>query len=150
MQRTPAALILALAAQASATALAGGLHVCNESGERVQVALVRYEGGTWVSQGYWRLQNTKCATLTASLTNSRYYVHAFGDSGRIFAGKHKFCTNAFASYLLRDAQNLNQGCNVKSFFSVWVPDMITGQYPERYTVVLGSNTVGLDHPRAER
>lgn len=138
----------------ASTAQAAGLYVCNESGERISVAYAAYESGIWVSHGWTSVANFACAQLTTSFANTRYYVHAVGDSGKQWGANHPFCVNAFAGFNIPYAENTT-ACTARNFFSVWVPDMVTGQFPERYSVVIGSalsgaNNLALNHPRAER
>jgi uncharacterized membrane protein len=127
---------------------AGGLYVCNESGEVISVAYARNENNKWAASGWTNVAVNRCYSFTNNFTNTRYYILAKGASGKIWGGNHYFCASD-GGFSYPDANNV-PGCTQKGFFSVWVPDMVTGQYQDHYAVVIGPNNQNLNHPRAER
>jgi len=40
-------------------------------------------------------------------------------------------------------------CQNKDFFSVWIPSLLTGNFPDHFELVIGPKNSGLDSPRAE-
>jgi uncharacterized membrane protein len=138
----------------SSTALSEGLYVCNESKENISVAYASYESGIWVSHGWYSVSNQNCTALTDNFVNTRYYIYATSDSGKEWGANHRFCINMNAGFNIPYANN-TQACSARNFFSVWIPDMVTGKFPDRYSVVIGphlsgASNLGLNHPRAER
>jgi hypothetical protein len=95
-----------------------------------------------------------CSQLTGNFTNTRYYVYASSSSGKEWGANHGFCVNQNAGFNIPIADN-TVACTRRAFFSVWVPDMLIGQYPDHYKVGIGPQLYGpnnnaLNHPRAER
>ncbi len=133
---------------------AAGLYVCNETTDNLSVAYASYESNLWVSHGWTGVGPYACSQLTSSFTNTRYYVYAAGSSGKEWGANHYFCVNQNAGFNIPYADN-TAACTSRAFFSVWVPDMLSGQYPDHYTIVIGPQLYGasnsaLNHPRAER
>jgi uncharacterized membrane protein len=133
---------------------AAGLYVCNETNEYLSVAYASYESNIWVSHGWYGAGPYACTQLTNNFVNTRYYVYASGSSGKEWGANHPFCVNQNAGFNIPYADN-TAACTNRAFFSVWVPDMLTGQFPDHYTVIIGpqlygANNNALNHPRAER
>jgi uncharacterized membrane protein len=145
-----AALFLASLSQT----YAAGLYVCNETNDNLSVAYASYENNIWVAHGWYAAGPLACTQLTSNFTNTRYYVYASGSSGKQWGANHYFCVNQNAGFNIPFADNTT-ACSSRAFFSVWVPDMLSGQFPDHYTVVIGPDLSGptnnaLNHPRAER
>jgi uncharacterized membrane protein len=145
-----AALLLTAASQT----YGAGLYVCNETQDNLSVAYAGFESNIWVSHGWYDVGAYACTQLTSSFTNTRYYVYASGSSGKQWGANHYFCVNQNAGFNIPFADN-TAACTNRAFFSVWVPDMLSGQFPDHYTVVIGPQLTGannnaLNHPRAER
>ncbi|MCP2732172.1 DUF1036 domain-containing protein [Limnofasciculus baicalensis] len=53
-----------------------GFHVCNETGENIEVAIAYYESDygndIWTTEGWYNLSRTECKTIHSSLENSRW------------------------------------------------------------------------------
>lgn len=146
--------LLVLGLTCAKAAFSAGLYACNEVSEPLSVAYAGFESGIWVTHGWTSVAPYSCSQLTTSFSNTRYYVYASSSSGQEWGANHPFCVNQNAGFNIPYADNTS-ACTSRSFFSVWVPDMITGKFPDHYTVVLGPNLLGavnvsLNHPRAER
>ena len=49
------------------------LNVCNKSALPAKVAMARFNGVKWTSEGWWMVEPAKCATLVTGALNARYY-----------------------------------------------------------------------------
>lgn len=135
------------------SALASGLYVCNLANEHVWISYVSYEGGQWISHVGNSVQQGGCTQLTSTFTNTRYYLYMVGSSGKEWGANYQFCLPDGSNTMRRNADNLNGCGNVKNFFSVWVPDLLNGQFPDHYVHVVngllyGPSNLALNHPRA--
>jgi uncharacterized membrane protein len=66
------------------------LRMCNNTGNRVSVALAYTDGQGWVSEGWWNLKSLDCATLLrGTLAAQYYYVYAMDE--RDGEWKNKAC-----------------------------------------------------------
>ncbi|MBD2513098.1 DUF1036 domain-containing protein [Nostoc muscorum FACHB-395] len=136
-----------------------GFYVCNESGENLNVIVSYYDKGIWTTKGQFHLYKTPglCIQLLSSLTNSRYYLHAIGDSE--WQGNHPFCIGGnpnpfFLTEFTHPYADQTQYCGnyVDNFFSVWVPNAVTGIIPPFYAYTFAPNnySTNWNSPRAER
>lgn len=131
-------------------AISKGLYVCNQSGESIKVAYAYYKDSVWHSRGWTTIADEDCSQMTATFTDSRYYVYAFSDSSdKKWEADHKFCVNPKQDFEIDDAGD-TKSCETKKFFSVWIPYLAEPVFPEHYEVVIGPNTFGLNSARAER
>jgi hypothetical protein len=92
--------------------------------------------------------------LTHSITlDTRYYLYASSDSAKEWQGNHPFCIGSTPSFTIPYA-NQTQYCGsfVKNFFSVWVPNPVTGILPGfcGYTFAPNNYSINWNSPRAER
>src|SRR5271166_4059972 len=70
------------------------LRMCNNTGNRVSVALAYTDGQGWVSEGWWNLKSLDCATLLrGALAAQYYYVYAMDERGGEWKGKAFMCTS---------------------------------------------------------
>jgi uncharacterized membrane protein len=82
-----AASTLALALLAASPASAD-LRMCNNTSNRVSVALAYTDGQGWVSEGWWNLKSLDCTTLLrGALAAQYYYVYAMDERGGEWKGK---------------------------------------------------------------
>jgi uncharacterized membrane protein len=81
------AFLLALAAPTQA-----GLDVCNKSARAVKVAVGRFNGTQWMSEGWWHVAPKKCAELIAGKLVARYY-YMYASDGAVgtWDGGTNFC-----------------------------------------------------------
>ena len=85
---------LSLAALVAATPAAADLRMCNNTANRVSVALAYSDGQNWVSEGWWNLKSLDCATLLrGALAAQYYYVYAMDERGGEWKGKAFMCTS---------------------------------------------------------
>ena len=126
-----------------------GFYVCNETGEKISVAIAYYQGNDrWTTKGWWTLPYKECSKIHTSLNNTRFYLYASSwESNKEWQADHPFCVSA-NSFTIQDASRTY--CQeVENFFSVWVvgPDY---KFPESYTYTFTPDNSNLNHPRAER
>ncbi|MEH2414980.1 DUF1036 domain-containing protein [Nostoc sp.] len=132
-----------------------GFYVCNESGENLNVIISYYNSGTWTTEGRFRLSETlgSCIQIRYSLNNTRYYLYATSDSGKEWQGNHPFCIGSTPNFTIPNAEQTQYcGSFVKNFFSVWVPNAVTGITPPFYAYTFAPNnySINWNSPRAER
>ena len=88
------ALPLLPLALAAASPAAADLRMCNNTQNRVSVALAYTDGKGWVSEGWWNLKSLDCATLLrGALAAQYYYVYAMDERGGEWKGKAFMCTS---------------------------------------------------------
>jgi uncharacterized membrane protein len=68
-----------------------GLTICNQSVEPNFVALGILEGQSWVTHGWYRLDEQQCKTLARGIRGQTYYVHAKGVRGSVWGEKYSLC-----------------------------------------------------------
>ena len=73
---------------------AADLRMCNNTMNRVSVALAYTDGQGWVSEGWWNLKSLDCVTLLrGALAAEYYYVYAMDERGGEWKGKAFMCTS---------------------------------------------------------
>ena len=82
------ALLLAIVGPAEA-----GFTVCNKGGREARVAIGRFNGTRWSSEGWWHVPAKKCAELVAGRLDARYYyLYATDGAAGTWDGSKSFCT----------------------------------------------------------
>jgi uncharacterized membrane protein len=111
------ALVLFMASIVPAHA---ALNVCNASAKPVKVALGRFDGATWRSQGWWTIVPKACAALVPASLNSRFYYLFASDGGSgSWDGTHSFCVNSSDRFAITGRGNcLAHGFERKGFFEI--------------------------------
>jgi uncharacterized membrane protein len=124
-----AALGVALLA---ATPAAADLRMCNNTANRVSVALAYNDGQNWVSEGWWNLKSLDCETLLrGALASQYYYVYAMDERGGEWKGKAFMCTFD-REFKIEGRQNCyRRGYDRTGFFEV-----DTGKEAKSWTVQL--------------
>lgn len=114
-----ALLLLAGPARASFT-------VCNKSDHAAKVAIGRFDGRHWGSQGWWTIAPKKCAGLIAGPLDARYYyLYATDGATGAWDGSKNFCTAPSGAFAISGRANCaGRGYDRKGFFEV-----DTGQNP---------------------
>jgi uncharacterized membrane protein len=106
---------LALAAPSQAA-----LHVCNKAKYPARVALGRFDGRAWMSEGWWTIPPGNCATLIATPLQARYY-YLYGsdtDSG-VWDGGTGFCTAAREKFSISGQGDCaRRGYDRRRFFQI--------------------------------
>jgi uncharacterized membrane protein len=84
------ALVLLLAAIGPAAAQ---FTVCNKGAREAKVAIGRFNGTRWSSEGWWHVPAKKCAALIAGKLDARYYyLYATDGAAGTWDGSTTFCT----------------------------------------------------------
>lgn len=143
-------VVSGLACLGTSAFAANGFYVCNESTEVISAAIGQFENNLWASHGWTTVETNACAQLSPALTATRYFVYAISASGKTWGGSHPFCAANNVNFNFPNGVDFGNCPTQLSFFSVWVPDMVTGAYPTHHAVVVGPNNNNLDDPRAER
>lgn len=89
-------LVLALLVLLAAAAPAGAaLGVCNKGSRAIKVAVGRFDGTRWSSEGWWRVPAKTCATLVPGKLDARYYyMYASDGASGSWSGGKTFCVGA--------------------------------------------------------
>jgi uncharacterized membrane protein len=81
-------------ASVAATPAAADLRMCNNTQNRVSVALAYTDGQNWISEGWWNLKSLDCATLLRGVLAAQYYyLYAMDERGGEWKGKAFMCTS---------------------------------------------------------
>ncbi len=86
-------ILLAFATFAAAAGPAqAGLTVCNKSAAPAKVALGRFNGTDWTSEGWWQIQVNKCTEVAPGRLDARYYyLYATDGATGTWEGRSHFC-----------------------------------------------------------
>ena len=123
------ALGAALCAAAPARA---DLRMCNNTNNRVSVALGYTDGQNWVSEGWWNLKSLDCVTLLrGALAAEYYYLYAMDERGGEWKGKVFMCTSDREFKIQGRQDCFARGYNRTGFFEV-----DTGKDSKSWTVQL--------------
>lgn len=123
------ALSVALCAAAPAHA---DLRMCNNTNNRVSVALGYTDGQAWVSEGWWNLKSLDCVTLLrGALAAEYYYLYAMDERGGEWKGKVFMCTSDREFKIAGRQDCFARGYNRTGFFEV-----DTGKDAKSWTVQL--------------
>src|SRR5258707_6628476 len=96
--RSTAALLLALRVAAAAQA---GLNVCNKGARAAKVAIGRFNGTRWMSEGWWRVPGRKCDELIPGKLDARYYyMYATDGAVGTWDGGKSFCTGSSEKFAI--------------------------------------------------
>jgi len=128
MRRAPLlAFLTALAAVQAAPPALAAFNVCNKSDLATRVALGRFDGTHWTSQGWWTVTPKTCARLlTGPLQARYYYLYATDGAGGSWEGKTHFCTAPGTKFLAPGRNDCGgRGYDRRGFFEV-----DTGKSPE--------------------
>ena len=124
-----AAVAVALMTQTPARA---DLRMCNNTSNRVSVALAYTNGQDWVSEGWWNLKALDCVTLLrGALAAQYYYVYAMDEQGGEWKGKAFMCTSDREFTIVGKQDCYQRGYDRTGFFEV-----DTGKDAKSWTVQL--------------
>jgi len=113
--------ILAFAVILSVTqAAAAALTVCNKTAHSAKVALGRFDGKSWMSEGWWRVAAGKCARLIDSRLEARfYYLYATDGAQGTWDGAKPFCTGTGEKFAIAGrGACLDRGYDSHGFFEI--------------------------------
>jgi uncharacterized membrane protein len=125
------ALLMIVLALLPAPAIAD-LRLCNNTGNRVGVAVGYKEAEGWTTEGWWNLSARSCETLLrGSLVARFYYVYAVDyDRGGEWSGQAFLCTRD-KEFTIRGTED----CLARGFDRVGFFEVDTGEQPS-WTVQL--------------
>jgi uncharacterized membrane protein len=108
-----AAVLLASPAQAALT-------VCNKAAHPARVALGRFDGRDWASQGWWLLAPGQCAAVVPGKLDARYYyLYATDGQAGVWDGNTGFCVAATQKFAISGRGNCaERGYDRKRFFRI--------------------------------
>lgn len=108
-----AAILLATPAEAALT-------VCNKAGHPARVALGRFDGRDWASQGWWLLAPGQCADVVTTKLDARYYyLYATDGQAGVWDGNTGFCVAATQKFAISGRGNCaERGYDRKRFFRI--------------------------------
>lgn len=118
MRRTT--LILAVTLACAATPALAAFNVCNRSSLPVRVAIGRFDGTSWTSEGWWRVVPRVCtAILTGPLQGRFYYLHASDGAAGTWEGKTRFCVAPDKRFKAVGRGNCaRRGYDTRGFFEI--------------------------------
>ena len=132
--RRPVRFVAALAlwlGLASVPALAD-LRLCNNSTQRVSVALSYTDGTQWITEGWWNLKPSACETLLrGALSTQFFYVYGMDERGGEWKGKVYMCTRDREFRIIGRHNCLVRGYDRTGFFEI-----DTGEQAKNWTVQL--------------
>lgn len=106
--------------------------LCNNTANRVSIALAYTDGETWVSEGWWNVKPSGCETLVrGALAAQFYYAYAMDERGGEWKGKAFMCT--------RDREFKISGrndCFTRGFDRTGFFEIDTGKDSRNWTVQL--------------
>jgi uncharacterized membrane protein len=106
-------LVLAFPAEAA-------FNVCNKTGLPTRVALGRFDGRHWTSEGWWSVPQHTCTGLISGPLNSRYYyLYATDSAAGTWEGKTHFCVAPEAKFTAPGRGDCaRRGLDRRGFFEV--------------------------------
>ncbi|MEO0636082.1 MAG: DUF1036 domain-containing protein [Pseudomonadota bacterium] len=140
-----AALLLLLGTIALPSSAEAALQACNQTEERVSVAIGYREDGEWVSEGWWVVPPGECKTVVGGeLTLSHYYWRATAKNEDWEQSRFMFCTNREAFTIIGDTECQERGYSKAAFNEIKLSD---GQAD--YTLTLENTRDAADAKQAE-
>jgi uncharacterized membrane protein len=125
----PALFAAALVAPSAAWA---DFRLCNNSANRVSIAISYTDGQTWISEGWWNLKNGACEILLrGTLAAQFYYVYAMDERGGEWKGKAYMCTRD-REFRIEGREN----CLVRGYDRTGFFEIDTGKDAKNWTVQL--------------
>ncbi|HWA31199.1 MAG TPA: DUF1036 domain-containing protein [Rhizomicrobium sp.] len=97
------------------------LHVCNHTKAAARVAVGRFDGVRWISEGWWSLAPTKCDVVVPGTLKARYYYLYATDGGAgAWGGSRKFCVDATKDKFVSNDRGrcAAEGMDSRGFFAV--------------------------------
>lgn len=106
--------------------------LCNNSSQRVSVALSYTDGSRWITEGWWNLKPSACETLLrGTLAAQFYYVYGMDERGGEWKGKAFMCTRDREFRIIGRNNCLVRGFDRTGFFEI-----DTGSQAKNWTVQL--------------
>jgi uncharacterized membrane protein len=118
MRRLVLALAMICPVFAAAPAFAA-FNVCNKTALPARVALGRFDGTNWTSQGWWTIAPKSCAgLLTGPLQARYYYLYATDGAAGTWEGKTRFCVAPDSKFLAQRGDCAKRGYDRRGFFEI--------------------------------
>lgn len=94
--------------------------ICNKSQLAARVALGRFDGTHWTSQGWWTVAPKTCTKLLNGPLQARYYyLYANDGFGGTWEGRTRFCTGVESNFLSPGRSDCSlRGLDQHGFFEV--------------------------------
>jgi len=130
------ALAGAIAAGLGLAPAQADFRMCNNTSNRVSIALAYTDGQGWVSEGWWNLKPTDCdVLLRGALAAQFYYVYAMDERGGEWKGKAYMCTSDREFKI-----DGRQDCFVRGYDRTGFFEVDTGKDAKNWTVQLADPT----------
>jgi len=113
-------LLAACALLLASTPAQAGLSVCNQTPQKATLAMARYNGAQWASQGWWHLEPGRCVELVSGRLLARYY-YLFATDGAFanWDGNRIFCVGVLETFEVEGRGHCTQrGLDERGFFEV--------------------------------
>ena len=109
-----------------------GFTVCNDTAWTQSVSIGYKAGDEWVSEGWWNIEQSACATIIGGDLKNRYYYYRAEVDGGDFDGEgYYFCTTPSEYTIYGD-----EGCNQRGFDRESFREVDTGSTATDYTLTL--------------
>jgi uncharacterized membrane protein len=129
-------LAACFATASSLTPAHADFRMCNNTGNRVSIALAYTDGQSWVSEGWWNLKPSDCdVLLRGGLAAQFYYVYAMDERGGEWKGKAFMCTSDREFKI-----DGRQDCFVRGYDRTGFFEVDTGKDAKNWTVQLTDPT----------
>jgi uncharacterized membrane protein len=108
-----------------------GLSVCNKGKFPAKVALGRFDGKTWSSEGWWTIAPKACAAVIKTPLDARYYyLYGTDTASGVWDGENSFCTAPAPKFSISGrADCTRRGYDRKRFFQVDTEDNLNKVVP---------------------
>lgn len=98
---------------------AGGLRLCNQTANLINVAVGYKLDGEWTTEGWWPVATDNCETLVKGQLVSRfYYLYALDAAGGVWGGKAIMCTSTKSFTISGIVDCVARGYERTGFFEV--------------------------------
>src|SRR3569832_1714740 len=95
------------------------LNVCNKAKHPARVALGRFDGRAWASEGWWTVAPGKCAVLIKTPLDARYYyLYGTDTNSGVWDGATGFCTANKNFSISGQGDCARRGYDRKRFFQI--------------------------------
>ncbi|CUH64109.1 putative integral membrane protein [Thalassovita gelatinovora] len=115
-----------------AGAAQAGLEICNETGRSRSLAVGYQSGDTWVSSGWWNIDDGSCGTVVSGDLEQRYYYYRATAADVPFDGEdYWFCTSPQVFNIEGD-----ENCAARGFDRSDFRQVDTGESATQYKLTL--------------
>ncbi|MGN6514589.1 MAG: DUF1036 domain-containing protein [Rhizomicrobium sp.] len=96
------------------------LNVCNHTKTAARLAVGRFDGTAWISEGWWTLAPKQCSVVVPGRLKARYYyLYAVDGGAGAWSGERRFCVGMADKFVSRERGHCAaQGMDSKGFFAV--------------------------------